>query len=157
MIFDERQNIMLKNELHPLVSAVIITHNRKKLAERAIKSVLGQTYRNIECIVIDDKSDDGTQEYLKSKFANQIKYHYIPPELSKGGNHARNIGISLASGKYIAFLDDDDLWLRHKIERQVQVLSRNEKIDMVYCLRFFCYDNKYCWTEGRDADTIGDV
>ncbi len=148
---------MFNNEAQPLVSAVIITHNRKKLAERAINSVLGQTYSNIECIVIDDKSDDGTQEYLKSKFTNKIMYHYIPPDSSKGGNHARNIGISLASGNYIAFLDDDDIWLRHKIERQVQAFSRNRKIGMVYCLRFFCYKNKYCWTEGRDEDTVGDV
>lgn len=112
-----------------LVSAIITTHNRKTLLKRAIESVLSQTYQNIECIVVDDKSDDGTCE-LCQKYP--IQYIFIPASESKGGNYARNKGIKAAKGKYVAFLDDDDYWLPTKIEKQVTLIEEKD-CEMVHC------------------------
>lgn len=112
-----------------LVSAIITTHNRKGLLRRAIESVLSQSYTNIECIVVDDSSNDGTalvcEEY-------PIQYIYIPPSESRGGNYARNKGIKAAKGEYVAFLDDDDYWLPSKIEKQVELIEEKD-CELVYC------------------------
>lgn len=125
-----------------LVSAVITTHNRKELLVKAIQSVLNQTYNKIEIIVVDDASDDGTEEYIKENFGNKVNYNYIEKKESKGGNYARNLGIKLAKGKYVAFLDDDDEWMPTKIEKQVNIIKNNDKIKVVACKRIFQYDFK---------------
>lgn len=115
-----------------LVSAIITTHNRKDLLMDAIKSVQQQTYPNIELIVVDDASDDGTKELCENR---DFKYIYIPKIESHGGNHARNIGILNAKGTYIAFLDDDDQWLPKKIEKQVTLIKRSD-YELVHCGKF---------------------
>lgn len=120
------------NSITELVSAVITTHNRLELLKRAIDSVLTQTYANIECIVVSDASTDGTDEYCKSR--NDIRFISIPKSDSHGGNYARNLGIRAASGEYVAFLDDDDVWLPTKIEKQVALLKEKD-CECVYCLR----------------------
>ena len=114
-----------------MVSAIITTHNRKDLLKRAIESVLSQTYKDLECIVVDDASTDGTDELCKSY---PIQYINIPKEESKGGNYARNIGIKTSKGKYCAFLDDDDYWLPEKIEKQIALIQQMQ-CELVYCGR----------------------
>lgn len=116
--------------MYPLVSAIITTHNRLSLLPRAIESVLAQTYPNIECIVVSDASTDGTIEYCLAH--KDIHFVDIPKEESKGANHARNEGVKVAKGEYVAFLDDDDYWLPTKIEKQV-ALIKEKKCDLVYC------------------------
>ncbi len=106
-----------------LVSAVITTHNRLDLLKRAILSVYEQTYPDIELIVVDDASTDGTKEYCTSQSFRSI---CIPKEDSRGGNHARNLGIKAANGYYVAFLDDDDAWLPEKIEKQVKIIESKD-------------------------------
>lgn len=113
----------------PLVTAIVLTHNRKDLVVRAIDSVLVQTYPNIECVVVDDASNDGTKEMLSVR--SDIRYIYIPKEESCGGNHARNVGIKSAKGEYVAFLDDDDYWLPNKIDKQV-ALIKEKGCEVVY-------------------------
>ena len=117
--------------MNKLVSAIITTHNRQDLLLRAVKSVFGQTYHNIELIVVDDASDERADELLKEF---DLQYIYIPKEESKGGNHARNIGILSAKGEYVALLDDDDYWLPTKIEKQVALIEE-KKCGLVYCGR----------------------
>lgn len=104
----------------PLVTAVITTYNRPSYLERSVQSVLDQSYDNIELVVVDDHSDTPASETLSGVdlsglAAVQCLYH----EDNRGANAARNTGIDAASGKYIAFLDDDDRWLPEKLERQV--------------------------------------
>lgn len=111
-----------------LVTAIITTHNRINLLKRAINSVLAQTYPNIELIIVDDASDDGTSIYCKDL---PLQYVYIPKSESKGGNYARNKGIKAAKGEYIAFLDDDDYWLPEKIEKQVTLIEKHD-CDLVH-------------------------
>ena len=113
-----------------MVSAIITTHNRRDLVQRAIQSVKNQTYKDMEIIVVDDASDDGTEQILRK--VEGINYIKIEKQNSRGGNHARNVGISLSKGDYIAFLDDDDEWLPTKIEKQLTAFD-SEKVGMVYC------------------------
>lgn len=124
---------MDKIDNKPLVSAIITTHNRIDLLKRAVKSVYEQTYPNIELIVVDDNSTDGTQTWCESQ-----NFHYIriPSGESKGGNYARNLGIKASKGEYVAFLDDDDYWLPEKTEKQMWLMM--EKGDcVVYCFRIY--------------------
>lgn len=107
-----------------LVSAIITTHNRLELLQRAVNSVFTQSYPNIELIVVNDGSDDGTDAWCKS-LGKRIKYIQIDAKDSKGGNYARNLGIKEAAGVYIAFLDDDDYWIEDKIERQLDIALKN--------------------------------
>lgn len=112
----------------PLVSAIITTHNRIDLLKIAVKSVYDQTYENIELIVVDDHSEDGTEEWCKLQ---NFKYIKIPKEKSKGGNYARNLGIKASQGEYVAFLDDDDYWLPEKISKQLDIIN-NYDCELVY-------------------------
>lgn len=114
-----------------LVTAIITTHNRLNLLKRAINSVYAQTYQNIELIVVDDASVDGTSDYCKQL---PLQYIYIPKEESKGGNYARNQGVRASKGKYVAFLDDDDYWLPTKIEKQVALIESKD-CELVHCGR----------------------
>lgn len=113
-----------------MVSAIITTHQRPLLLKRAIESVLSQTYKEIECIVVDDKSTDNTKDVCAAY--PSVQYIYIPPKESKGGNYARNKGIKASTGKYCAFLDDDDYWLPTKIEKQVELIEEKD-CELVYC------------------------
>lgn len=117
-----------------LVSAVIITHNRLDLLKKAIGSVFKQTYKKMECIVVDDASSDGTYQAVRDlQEQYDIEYIYISPQESKGANYARNIGWQRAKGSYVAFLDDDDEWFENKIEKQMSLASNETPI--VYCGR----------------------
>ena len=117
----------------PKVSCIITTHNRKALLLCAVRSVEAQTYENIECIVVDDASSDGTKLAIAPFLERGVRYIRIPEEESRGGNYARNVGIKNATGSYIAFLDDDDEWFETKIERQVEYLERNKNAMIAYC------------------------
>jgi len=114
----------------PKVSIIIPTYNRVNVITRAIKSVLGQTYQNFELIVVDDGSNDNTGKKVKN--FNDSRINYICHEENKGGSAARNTGIQVAKGEYIAFLDSDDEWLPQKIEKQVEILDKDEGIGAVF-------------------------
>jgi glycosyltransferase involved in cell wall biosynthesis len=104
----------------PLVSVVIPTYNREGTVCEAIDSVVGQTYGNVEIIVIDDGSTDETPAALR-RYGNRIKAIF---QKNAGPSAARNAGISLSSGDFVAFLDSDDLWMPQKLERQIALLHR---------------------------------
>lgn len=119
-----------------LVTAIVITHNRRNLLEKAIDSVLNQTYKNIELIIVNDNSTDGTRGYLDNfKNVKNIRVINIVGKHSRGGGYARNVGIKNSKGTYIAFLDDDDRWTSDKIEKQVDFLNNHLEYGMVYCRR----------------------
>jgi len=112
----------------PKVSVIIPKHNRAALVIEAIDSVLAQTYKDFELIVVDDGSTDNTQDALKG-YADRIRYIY---QENQRRSEARNTGIKAASGEYIAFLDDDDLWLPQKLEKQVTFLDAHPGIGLVH-------------------------
>ena len=115
----------------PLVSVIIPTYNRKKTISRSIQSVLNQTYENIELIIVDDGSTDGTKELVIEKYGDAVVY--VENQRKKGPSGARNYGVQIANGEYIAFQDSDDEWNEKKLERQMEILLTNTDIKMVYC------------------------
>lgn len=155
-------NNTLDDKPLPLVSAVITTHNRKELLMKALQSVLNQSYSNLEIIVVDDASDDGTREcmedYLRQN-AGSLRFpvDYIYNAEGGGGNHARNTGILKSSGKYVAFLDDDDEWMPEKIEKQVLVLEENPQSAVVSCGRIIDYNGEKRKQEDFGYFTEGDL
>ena len=105
--------------LYKKVSVIIPTYNRAHLVKDAVESVLNQTYQDFELIVIDDGSTDNTREVL-AVYKDKLTYIY---QENQGRSSARNHGIELAQGEYIAFLDSDDVWFPDKLERQVPILE----------------------------------
>ncbi len=112
----------------PVVSVVIPTYNRLPKVKDAIDSVLSQTYRDFEFWVVDDGSTDGTGEALRV-FGNKIKY--ISQD-NRGASAARNLGARVSRGKYLAFLDSDDLWEPEKLEIQVKCMEENPQFPLCY-------------------------
>lgn len=113
------QFLMNENQNIPLVSVIIPTFNRARMLKAAIDSVLAQEYQNIELIVVDDDSTDTTAELLKT-YGQDLT---VISQKNAGVSAARNAGIAAASGRYIAFLDSDDLWLPQKLTQQVQFFT----------------------------------
>ena len=115
----------------PLVSIIIPTHNRAYLLSRAINSVINQTYQYWELIIIADACTDDTSDLIKSYLRdNRIKV--ISLNNGVGGAEARNIGMDESNGDLIAFLDDDDEWLKNKLDKQVKIFSE-KNISIVGC------------------------
>lgn len=115
----------------PLVSVVLRTYERPGLVERAIESVLDQTYEQFELIVIDDHSEDETQEIVRGYEEQDDRVRYIRNEENRGHVRTLNIACREAEGEYVAFLDDDDVWLPEKLEAQVR---RLEEVGAEYAL-----------------------
>ena len=113
-----------------MVSVIIPTHNREALLPRAVASVLGQTCRDLELIVVDDASADGTQALLQGMDDPRLRVERLP--VQSGACAARNRGIQLARGEYIAFQDSDDEWLPEKLEAQLAFLQA-QQADLVFC------------------------
>ncbi len=125
-----------------LVSVVITTYGRDRtFVLQAIESVQKQTYKNIELIVIDDNGIDTKIQRENKEFLSTIEnLHYVPNLKNSGAQFSRNRGILESKGEYIAFLDDDDIWMPEKIEKQVTFLKKHN-LDMVFCNGFRFYDN----------------
>ena len=113
-----------------LISVIIPTYNRAAVLIPAIQSVLNQTYPNIEVIIIDDGSTDETEQLLSPYIKNHSIHYY--KFTNNGVAAARNKGVSLSSGKWIAFLDSDDEWLENKLEEQIIFLHGSPHIHIVY-------------------------
>jgi glycosyltransferase involved in cell wall biosynthesis len=112
------------------VSVIIPSYNRKPLVSRAIDSVLQQTFRDFEIIVVDDASTDGTGEDLTQNYGKEIIYRYLPQNC--GVAEARNEGIKAAKGSFIAFLDSDDLWYPKKLKSQMDLFNADDSLGLVY-------------------------
>lgn len=113
-----------------MVSVIIPSYNREKTIERAVMSVLNQTYKDLELIVVDDCSKDNTVEVLKS--IKDDRFKIIELEKNSGACVARNVGVENAQGDYIAFQDSDDEWLLDKLEKQMAIFEK-ENVDLVFC------------------------
>jgi glycosyltransferase involved in cell wall biosynthesis len=117
------------------VSVIIPTYKRSEFLQRAINSVLNQTYLNIEIIVVDDNDLDSIYRHETEKkmleYDNNRKVIYVKNEKNLGGALARNQGIYKASGEYVTFLDDDDIYLPNKIECQIEYMI-NQDVDMSF-------------------------
>lgn len=123
---------MSKDKHTPKVSVIIPTYNRASYLKEAIESVLAQTYKDFELIIVDDGSTDNTEEVVRSFDDERIIYKKKQREGHPG--KTRNVGLDLARGEYIAFLDDDDLWLPEKLEEQIKTMIKHPGFKASYTL-----------------------
>ena len=112
----------------PTVSVIIHTYNNEKFIAETIESVLNQTYKDYEIIVVDDGSVDGTRDALQP-YMQKIRYHY---KENGGIASAKNTGIRLSKTEFIAFLDHDDLWVPDKLKLQMEYFNQNPQVGLVY-------------------------
>ena len=110
--------------MNPLVSVVVPTFNRKELLTKTVHSILNQTYKNTEVIIVDNYSNYDIISHVAT---------FSDPRISlfQNENHGiiavnRNFGIEKAKGEYIAFCDDDDLWVPEKLEKQIEIIANND-------------------------------
>jgi glycosyltransferase involved in cell wall biosynthesis len=113
----------------PKVSVVVPVYNGERFLQEALDSVLAQTYQDYEVICVDDGSTDGSLDVFK-KYSGRVSVIRQP---NSGQGAARNAGVGRASGAYVAFLDQDDRWYPHKLDRQVAVLEADPDIVLVLC------------------------
>ena len=132
------------------VSAIITTYNRRHFLKEAIESVLAQDFQGMETIVVDDGSDDGSFEVVR---AYPVRYVYQP---NRGVSAARNRGIALSRGQYIAFLDVDDLWRPGKIARQVGAIE-SEGAALCYTDEVWIKDGRWVNQGKRHAKFSGRI
>lgn len=118
-------------QISDAISVVIPTYNRAHLIKESLQSVLAQTLQPYEIIVVDDFSTDHTEDVVNSLNSPLIKY--VKNNRKKGANGARNTGILMAQGEYIAFHDSDDLWMPTKLEKQYDLMKRDRNIDLCFC------------------------
>ena len=114
----------------PKVSVIIPTYNRKHYLERAINSVLNQTYSDYELILVDDASTDGTTTFIAEKYPGVC---CVSLPKNSGAGRARNEGIRIARGSFIAFLDSDDEWLPKYLETQIPSIENSPDNVIVFC------------------------
>lgn len=119
----------MQSRHEPLVSVIIPSFNSRRWVCAAIESVLVQSYPQIEVIVVDDGSSDGTGELLSQKYGERIRYHY---QRNRGLSSSRNEGLRLARGQYVQFLDADDVVHPEKFATQVACLRENGRHHLAY-------------------------
>ncbi len=116
----------------PKVSVIIPTYNCAKYLPEAIESVLAQTFRDFEIVIVDDGSCDETHGLVSgylARHAGKIKYIY---QINQGMSSARNAGIARAAGEYVALLDSDDLWTSDRLELEVDILNKRSGVGVVH-------------------------
>lgn len=109
--------------MNDLVSIIMPSYNTASYIKKTIQSVLDQTYRNWELIIVDDCSTDNTDEVVASIKDERIKY--LKNEINSGAAVSRNRALREAQGRWIAFLDSDDLWMPEKLEKQITFMAKN--------------------------------
>lgn len=119
----------------PLISVIIPVFNREELIGETLESVISQTYRNWECIIVDDGSHDNTPDVVSSysKQDKRIKFFTRPETRKKGASPSRNYGLEKANGNYIQFLDSDDLLHSNKFEEQLKRLKKASPLSIATC------------------------
>lgn len=121
------------------VSVIITACNSEKFIDDAIKSVLSQTIKDFNLIIIDDGSTDATGEIIR-KYDNQLEYLYHE---NKGSAYTYNVGLKKATGEYVAFLDADDIWLNDRLEKHLKFFEKNSSIEFSYGMqKYFTSENE---------------
>lgn len=120
---DIKNNNIIHGDSNPLVSVIMPAYNVSKFITETLNSLMAQTYVNWELIVVDDCSTDNTAEIIQSYNDNRI--YYIKNDVNSGVAQTRNRALREARGKYVAFLDSDDVWKNNKLEKQVAFMQNN--------------------------------
>lgn len=133
-----------------LVSIVIPTYNRKIMIQRLLKSIFESDYKNIEVIVVDDASTDGTFDLISNKFLKNNKLSLIRNKKNLFASESRNVGLKRAKGKYVFFIDDDNVLLKNTILELVNIFKNNPEVGEVGPIIYsFKNKNKIQWVRAR--------
>jgi len=122
-----------------MISIIIATYNRAAYIAETLTSIANQTYKDFECIIVDDGSTDETESIVSSIEKNDSRFKYIkrPSSVPKGANHSRNYGYSLSKGSYVKFFDSDDVMLPHHLEVSMKyLLDGNYDFVVGDCINF---------------------
>lgn len=117
---------MIKPYEEKLVSIITPTYNSRTYIEQTINSVINQTYKEWELIIVDDCSTDNIEEIIKTYLEKDPRIKFIKLEVNSGAAKARNKALSVANGRFIAYLDSDDIWYNNKLEVQVKCMIENK-------------------------------
>ena len=120
--------------MNELVSVIMPSYNTASYISDSIKSVLAQTYSNWELIIVDDCSTDNT-DAIVAEFLSDKRIRYYKNPYNSGAAQSRNRALREAKGRYIAFLDSDDLWLPEKLEKQIRFMQKNG-----FYFTYSCYE-----------------
>lgn len=131
--------------INQLISIIIPTYNRGHLIEETLNSIICQTYKNWECIIVDDGSNDESVNLISDFVERDMRFYYFqrPDSAQKGANSCRNIGIDKAAGDYIIFFDSDDLMTPNHIELKLKTLLENNIDYVITRTKFFNSDLNY--------------
>ena len=114
--------------MEELVSVILTTYNRCDILPRCLDSVLSQNYNNMEILVINDNSSDNTKKIIKKYQSKDSRIKYYEHKKNRGNAATRNTGVKNVSGKYVAFMDDDDEWIdENKLKKQVNIFENNDE------------------------------
>jgi hypothetical protein len=138
----------------PQVSVFLASYNHARYIGKTLDSVLAQTFRDIEIVVVDDGSTDGSHEILldyQQRYPDTIRYFTHPGRANKGVSITSNVGIEKSRGEYLAWLGSDDIWLPEKLAKQVDYLAHHLEAGMVYSLAYVIdeNDNQYPGVAGK--------
>ena len=149
--------------MEEMVSIIIPTYNREKYIERAVQSILRQTYDKYEIIIVDDGSTDHTWEIIRMLEEKDDRIRYIKLDKNQGPAHARNVGMKEVKYEYIAFLDSDDEWHPNKLALQMdKIMEAKEETGLVFCrmsgIRRGREDRYVCPDQSIEKETLeGDI
>jgi glycosyltransferase involved in cell wall biosynthesis len=117
----------------PIVSVIMPSFNTARYVRASVESVLAQSFCDIELIVVDDGSKDGSLEIVRELALQDPRINLLARDGNLGPSRARNDGLRVARGEFIAFCDSDDLWKPNKLEVQIGLLRKNPEYDLTYC------------------------
>lgn len=137
-----------------LISVIIPCYNSEKTIKKTIESVLNQSFSDLELIVINDGSEDSTLEIISNFQDSRIKIFSFE---NSGGNISRNRGLKYAAGKFVSFLDADDIWTADKLANQLQALQENECVMVAYSWTDYIDENGEFLLSGTHITVNGDV
>ena len=137
-----------------LVSIITPVYNAEKYIEETIKSVQNQSYKDWEMLLINDCSTDSSEKIIQRMAADDDRIKYIKLEKNSGAAVTRNIGIEKANGRYIAFLDSDDVWKEQKLEKQIKLLNEKKVGFCFTSYRYFLEDGEYTNKVARAPEKI---
>jgi glycosyltransferase involved in cell wall biosynthesis len=117
----------------PVASVIMPCYNHAKFVVESARAVLNQSFSDLELILVDDGSRDGSVELIQDLAREDSRVNAIIQERNFGASHSRNVGLKVARGDYVGFCDADDVWKRDKLKLQIELLTTNPRYDVTYC------------------------
>lgn len=146
---------MKREYIDALVSVITPVYNAEKFIKKSLEAVLLQTYKKIEIILVDDCSKDSSAEIIKEYCSSHSGIVYYLQEKNMGAGAARNKALELAKGRYVAFLDSDDIWRPEKIEKQIELMKKTNALMSYTAIEMIDENGKLIKTKRNVKESCG--